>query len=273
MIIDIHVHPVFAGMPIHPGVHQLSETYYSRKALLLTLEEFVKELDRARVDRVVFLTICWKGQPMRTRNETTAEIITRYPERFIGFAGFDPNDPQQAVEEIAYAVHKLGFMGVKAIAQNVEIFYNDRRCYPIYEKIQELGVPILFHTGPSFLHTRTRFGDPMTLEDVALDFPNLKIILAHMGMQRYMDVHSLLVRHPHVYADLSFWPLHPAYRQLIPWSLLEKTVPEKILLGSDFPVGQSPAEAIEAVKTLQVGDKFKVQILGKNAARLLGTFD
>lgn len=269
MIIDIHAHPVFASMPIHPGVHQLSETYYSRKALILTLEDFIKELDRAGVDRVVLLTVCWKGQPMRVRNEATAEIIKRYPERFIGFASFDPNDPKQAVEEVEYAVHKLGFRGVKTIAQNVEIFYNDRRYYPIYDKVQELGVPILFHTGPSFLHTRTLFGDPMTLEDVAVDFPKMNIILAHMGMQRYMDVHSLLVRHPNVYADLSFWPLHPAYAPLIPWGLLERTVSQKILLGSDFPVGQSPSEAIDAVKRLLISERFKSQILGENAARLL----
>jgi predicted TIM-barrel fold metal-dependent hydrolase len=270
VIIDIHAHPVFAGMPIHPGVHQLSETYYSRKALILTLEDFIKELDRAGVDRVVLLTVCWKGQPMRPRNEATAEIIKRYPERFIGFASFDPNDPKQAVEEVEYAVHKLGFRGVKTIAQNVEIFYNDRRCYPIYEKIQELGVPMLFHTGPSFLHTRTKFGEPKTLDDVALDFPKMKVILAHLGMQGYMEVHSLLVRHPNVYADLSFWPLHPTYRRLIPWPLFEETVSDKILLGSDFPVGQTPGEAVEAVQALPVSDRFKRKILGENAARLLG---
>lgn len=270
MIIDVHAHPVFLGMPIHPGVHQLSEVYYSRKALLLTLEDFVKELDRAGVDRVVLLTVCWKAQPARERNKMIAEITRQYPDRFIGFASFDPNTGQEAVVEVEYAVKELGFAGVKTIAQNVEVFYNDPRCYPIYEKVQELGIPILFHTGPSFLHTRTRFGDPMTLEDVALDFPKMKIILAHMGMQRYMDVHSLLVRHPNVYADLSFWPLHPSYRPLIPWSLLEETVPDKILLGSDFPVGQTPSEAIEAVKMLPVGEKFKSQILGENAARLLG---
>ena len=269
MIVDFHAHPVFAGMAVHPGVHRISQAYYSRNALELSLAEYVQELDRTGIDRVVLLTICWKGQPIRMRNEATADFVRAHPTRFIGFASFDPNSGKEAVNEVEYAVKELGFSGVKSIAQNVEIFYNDPRCYPIYEKIQELGIPILFHTGPSFLGTKSRFGDPMTIEDVALDFPKMNIVLAHMGMQKYMDVHSLLVRHSNVYADLSFWPLHPAYRDLIPWRLLEETVPEKLLMGSDFPVGQTPGEAVQAVQALPINEKFQRQILGENAARLL----
>lgn len=270
MIIDMHTHPVFLGMPIHPGLDELSRAYYGRDALRLTLPDFVKELDESGVNKAVLLTVCWKNQPARPRNQAVADILCRYPERLIGFATFDPNTSQEAVADIAHAVKELGFRGVKSVAPNVEMFYNDPRCRPIYEKVQELGIPILLHTGPAFLRTKTRFGDSTTIDDVALEFPEMKIILAHMGMERYLDAHALLVRHPNVYADLSFWPLHPVYRSLIPWSLLEQTVAHKILLGSDFPVGQMPGEAIQAVKTLPVSDKFKTQILGENAARLLG---
>jgi predicted TIM-barrel fold metal-dependent hydrolase len=63
--------------------------------------------------------------------------------------------------------------------------------------------------------------------------------------------------------------LHPAYSALIPWPLFEQTVPGKILYGSDFPVGQSPAEAVEAVNNLPVTEKFKRRLLGENAAALL----
>jgi hypothetical protein len=270
VILDFHAHPVFAGMPFHPGIHHLSQAYYSRKALEWTLSEYVNEMDHVGIDKVILLTACWKGQPARQRNEATAELLSRYPERLIGFASFDPNTGGGAVDEVEYAIKGLAFAGVKTIAQNIDLFYNDPLYYPVYEKVQELGVPILFHTGPSFLETRTKFGDPTVLDDVALDFPDMKIILAHMAMQGYMEAHSLLVRHRNVYADLSFWPLHPSYRQLIPWSLLEETVPEKVLMGSDFPVGTTPSETVEAVKSLPVSEKFKEQILGENAVRLLG---
>lgn len=268
MIVDAHTHPVFLGGYIHPGLDQLSMAYYGRESLKWTLANFLAELDRARVDKAVMLTVSWKGQPVRQRNEATAELVSHHSDRFIGFGSFDPNTGAEAVGEVEYAVRKLGLSGVKIVAQNVEVSYNDPRYYPIYEKIEQLGVPVLFHTGPSFLHTRSKFGDPSTLDDVAHDFPKMKIIIAHLAMERFLDAHSLLVRHSNVYADLSFWPLHPAYRRLIPWEVLEQTVAEKLLLGSDFPAGQTPTEAIEAAQCLPVGDEFKAKILGGNAARL-----
>lgn len=257
-------------MPRHPGVQSLSRTYYARDALDLTVTEFIKELDRADIDKVILLTACWKGQPARQRNEATAELVSRYPTRFIGFGSFDPNAGRQVLQDVEHAIKGLGLAGIKTIGQNVEVFYNDPSYYPVYEKVQELRVPILFHTGASFLGTRTKFGNPATVDDVALDFPDMNIILAHMGMHRYLEAHSLLVRYPNVYADLSFWPLHPIYRRLIPWSLLEETVPEKLLMGSDFPVGQTPTEVVQSVRSLPVSEQFKAQILGENAAKLLG---
>ncbi len=85
-----------------------------------------------------------------------------------------------------------------------------------------------------------------------------------------MDVHSMLVRHRNVYADICFWPLNPHYKDLIPWHLLEDTVPDKILLGSDYPCAQTPKEAVETVQNLPISEDFKQKILGENAARLLG---
>lgn len=269
MIIDAHVHPVFAGSPIHPGLDRLSQAYYGRDASRLSLDEFITELDRAKVDKTVLLTVVWKDQPVRQRNQATAELVKLHPDRFVGFGSFDPNAGKDAISEVEYAVEQLALSGIKIIAQNVEVPYNDPRFYPVYEKIEQLDVPVLFHTGPSFLHTRTKYWSANALEDIALDFPKMKMILAHMGMQSYMDIHSLLVRHPNVYADLSFWPLNPKYRHMIPWSLLEQTVPHKLLLGSDFPVGQAPGEAVKAVNELPVSERFKRLILGENAAGLL----
>ncbi len=270
MIVDIHVHPVFAGMPIHPGLDQLSQAYYGREMLRLSVDDFIRELDRAKVDKAVLLTVAWKNQPVRQRNEATAALVKQQPDRFIGFGSFDPNAGKDAIAEVEYAIERLKLSGVKVIAQNVEVPYNADCFYPVYEKIQGLGIPIIFHTGPSFLHTQTKYWSANALEEVALDFPRMKMILAHMGMQNYMEVQSLLVRHPNVYTDLSFWPLHPIYRRLIPWTLLEETVPDKILLGSDFPVGQTPAEAVEAVESLPVSYHFKQKILDENAGKLLG---
>jgi predicted TIM-barrel fold metal-dependent hydrolase len=108
------------------------------------------------------------------------------------------------------------------------------------------------------------------VDDVAFDFPDLKIICAHLGSWQYLDTISMLLHHQNVFADLSFWPLHPLYRDLVPWSLLEQTVSNKILFGSDYPAGQTPKEAAEAVEKLAVSESFKEKILWKNAAMILG---
>ncbi len=84
-----------------------------------------------------------------------------------------------------------------------------------------------------------------------------------------MDLIGMLIRHSNVFADISFWPLNPLYSDLVPWSLLERAVPDKILFGSDYPPGQTPKEASEAVSKLAISQSFKEKILGNNAAKLL----
>jgi predicted TIM-barrel fold metal-dependent hydrolase len=292
MIIDIHVHPQFVeprqgDMPPQSDSKKLdivadprqlpvavgltSQHYYQRNHVMLPLPGFMSQMDEAGIDKVVLVNPAVKGIPVRPMNEGVAELLIKYPERLIGFAGFDPNTGTQAVDEIEYAVRELGFSGVKAVGSVLELDINDRALYPCYEKAQELGVPILIHTGSVIVKgARVKHVHPLMVDDVAFDFPDLKIICAHLGGWQYLDAISMLVHHRNVFADVSFWPLHPLYSNLVPWSLLEQTVPDKILLGSDYPAGQTPKEAVEAVKKLPVSQSFKEKILGNNAATILG---
>ena len=292
MIIDVHVHPRFlepqqGSLPPQPDTKKLdivanpqqfgmagSQTahhYYQRNPVLLSLLEFINQMDEANIDRVVLANPATKGIPVKPMNERVAKLLEKYPERFIGFAGFDPNNGAQAVDEIEYAVKELGFAGVKTVASMLELDINDKTFYPCYAKAEELGVPILVHTGSAIIKgVRAKHVHPLMIDDVAFDFPNLKIICAHLGGWQYMDVISMLVHHSNVFADISFWPLNPLYVNIVPWNLLENTVPDKILLGSDYPAGQTPKEAVEAVKKLPVSQRFKEKILGENASKVLG---
>lgn len=291
MIVDAHVHPRFlepnqATMAPQHDLGKLdivanpqqfgiaagvtAHLYYHRNPVLLGLPEFISQLDEAKIDRVVLLNPARKGVPVRPTNEAVARLLEQYPEKFIGFAGFDPNDGEQAVREIEYAINELGFSGVKTVASMVELDINDKKFYPCYAKAEELGVPIVIHTGSAILKgVRARHVHPLMIDDVAFDFPDLKIICAHLGGWQYMDLVGLLVHHSNVFADLSFWPLNPLYRNVVPWNLLENTVSDKILMGSDYPAGQTPKEAAETVKRLPVGESFKDKILGENASKLL----
>ena len=282
MIIDIHVHPAFketvrdtSATPkqsrMAEGGELTSRGVLGRSPSTLSLDDFQQEMAEAGIDMVAMLVPAFKGTPPRLRNEQIADLIRAFPDKFIGFAGFDPNQGEQAVADIEYAINELGYKGIKTIASTVEMDINDKAYYPCYAKVQELGVPILIHTGAASLLVgyRVKYVYPLMIDDVAFDFPDLKIICAHLGAQYYMDVQNMMVRHPNVYADVSFWPLAPHYVDLIPWRLFEETVPDKVLLGSDYPTGLTPKEAVEAVRRLPITEDFKKKILGENAARLL----
>jgi predicted TIM-barrel fold metal-dependent hydrolase len=279
VIIDVHVHPVFQEISDRPEmartIQQLeltSRRYFYRSQNIQSLNGFQDEMKNTGIDKVVLQMPGEKGVPARPANEQVSMLLRMLPDKFIGFAGFDPNQGEEAVADIEHAVKELGFKGLKTVSSLLELNINDKALYPCYAKAQELGVPIMIHTGASSLvmGCRTKYVQPLMVDDVAFDFPDLKIICAHMGGHHYMDVHTMLVRHPNVYADLCFWPLNPRYKDLIPWRLLEETVPDKILLGSDYPCGQTPKEAVEAVRALPISEDFKLKILGENAARLLG---
>jgi predicted TIM-barrel fold metal-dependent hydrolase len=290
--IDIHVHPQFVEpqqgnvspqldtrkldivanpqhFPIALG--QTSQYYFQRNHVMLPLPQFINQMDEARIDKVVLVNPAIKGVPVRPMNEGVAKLLRAYPDRFVGFAGFDPNTGALAVDEIEYAVKELGFSGVKSVGSALELDINDKAFYPCYSKAQELGIPILIHTGSVIIKgVRVKHVHPLMVDDVAFDFPDLKIICAHLGGWQYLDAISMLLHHRNVFADLSFWPLNPLYAGLVPWSLLEQTVSDKILLGSDYPAGQTPKEAAEAVKKLPVSQSFQQKILGNNAAPILG---
>ncbi len=292
MIIDIHVHPQFIGplqgnipsqldtkkldivanpqhLPI--ALSQTSQHYYQRNHVMLPLPEFINQMDEAKIDKIVLVNPAIKGLPTRPMNEDVTKLLEAYPDRFIGFAGFDPNIGAQAVQEIEHAVKNLGFLGIKNVPSTLELDINDKAFYPCYKKAEELGIPILIHTGSVIIKgCRVKHVHPLMIDDVAFDFPDLKIICAHLGGWQYMDTINMLLHHSNVFADISFWPLNPLYVDLVPWGLLEKILSDKILLGSDYPAGQTPKEAVEAVQKLPVSQSFKARILGKNAAEILG---
>ena len=296
MIIDIHSHPTFIdpknakmAPPAPPAgfspnekldivadpskmritMHLTAKQYKSQEAQMFSVDDFKEHLDETH-DLINFLCPVVKGQPVRELNEKNAQLIKQFEGRAIGFAGFDPTS-EDPVGDIEHAINVQGFKGLKLIASLMGMDINDERLYPCYAKAQELGVPIMLHTGAGLIMgCRTKHVKPILVDDVAFDFPGLKIICAHLGCWDYMDVHSMLVRHKNVYSDLSAWPLDPRYTDLVPWKLFEQTVSDKILLGSDYPAAQTPADALKSVRALPISEEFKEKIIGKNAAKLLG---
>ena len=126
------------------------------------------------------------GRPF-TGNDYTADIVERYPDRFMGFASVDPHKGKAAVNEMERSVKDLGLRGLKLHPISQAFFPNDTRFYPLWEKCADLGVPVLFHSGQTAVGAglpgggglKIKYAQPIHMDDVAADFPELNIIMAH----------------------------------------------------------------------------------------------
>jgi len=157
--------------------------------------------------------------------------------------------------------------GLKLLPSYQFFYPNDERLYPLYMKAEELGIPVNFHTGSSILkNTRLKYADPMYLDEVAVDFPDLTIIMAHGGRSFWYDVALFLVkRHKNVCIDVSGLP---------PSNLLEyfpglEEIGDKVVFGSNWPSVVSIRRNAEAIWKLPLEEETKRKILSENAQRIL----
>jgi uncharacterized protein len=242
--IDFHVHlPIAEFMDVAIGKYrEATEKYFRLEVKLRDVEEIAAYY--AEQDMVGVL-LAWDAETATgqkpLRNDTVAEIVRRYPNQFVGFASVDPHKGDRAIAEAERAVRDLGLSGMK-FHPGVQGFYpNDRRFYPLFEKIAALGVPALFHTGTSGLGAGMAGGGaikldytrPIYLDSLAADFPALTIIGAHPSWPWEQEMIAILQHKANVYNDLSGWS--PKY---IPPALLKEAagrLNHKFLFGSDYP--------------------------------------
>ncbi|WP_428839497.1 amidohydrolase family protein [Actinoplanes italicus] len=213
------------------------------------------------------------GHP-RIANEEIAEDCAKHPETLIPFASIDPHKGRAGVREARRLVEAYGVRGFKFHPSIQGFAPDDRLAYPMYEAIEELGAVALFHTGQTGIGARVRGGggirlkysNPMLVDDVAVDFPDLRIILAHPSFPWQDEALAVATHKEHVHIDLSGWSPKYFPPQLIRYanSLLQ----DKVLFGSDYPV-LTPDRWLADFAALEIKDTVRPKILKENAARLL----
>lgn len=213
-----------------------------------------------------------------------ASLQNQAPDRIVGTVNVDPLGGDKSAKEIERAITKLGLKMVKELLpQYNHCATNDKRIWPIYEATQALGVPINIHYGWSGMLTgKTQdYGHPMQLEDICLDFPDLKIICAHMGFLWAQECMTVMYRFPNVWCDISFWmpayPIHWCAQNLVYAKSLGLI--DRVMWGNDYPYAD-PAKDLEKVRRIpeytrkyglepNLTDEDIAGILGGNAARFL----
>jgi uncharacterized protein len=207
-------------------------------------------------------------------NEEVAAVAAANPDILIPFASVDPHR-ENAVEEAERLIREHAVRGFK-FHPNIQAFYpNDRAMYPLYETIAAAGLPALFHTGHSGIGTglpggggiRLKYSNPMDVDDVAVDFPNLKIVLAHPSFPWQDEAISVALHKQQVYIDLSGWSPKYFPPQLVQYANTQ--LRDRVLFGSDFPM-ITPDRWLRDFEQAPFKDEVRPLILKENAARLLG---
>lgn len=264
MFIDFHVH-VYRN-DWHPWVMD-----YLKKSNPdfdfteeITRERLLRILDDAGVRYAVILAENAPAATGTVRNEYVAEFC-RGEERLIPFASINPNTSHGMVEEMEKA-YEMGCRGLKLLPSYMYFYPNESRIYRLYEKCADLEIPVMFHTGTSvFKNVRQKYANPIHLDDVAVDFPDLTIVMAHSGRGMWYDTAFMLARlHDNVYLELSGLPP----KKLLEYFPKLEDLEDKVIFGSDFPSADI-GKNIGVIQSLPISERAKKKILGQNAARIL----
>jgi predicted TIM-barrel fold metal-dependent hydrolase len=278
--IDVHTHVEQDGhgcFALDQELLDASAKYFRADQDRTPTVTAIAEHYRARNMAAVVFTVeapAATGHPALS-SEEIADAAAEHPDVLIPFGSVDPHAGKAAVRRARALVAEHGVRGFKFHPSLQAFEPNDVRHYPLYEAIQELGVPALFHTGqtgigaglPGGHGIKLRYSNPMLLDDIAADFPELTIILAHPSVPWQDEAISVATHKANVYIDLSGWSPKYFPPQLV--RAANSLLKRKVLFGSDFPV-ITPDRWLADFATLDLKDEVRPLILKDNAIRVLG---
>jgi uncharacterized protein len=275
--IDVHTHAWKSALRVDDAPTESQQAmgrYFRYQPQHQTVPEMAEMYRKLRIGFVVFTVDAEKGASRRITNEEIAELAHRHGDVAIPFASINPHRGEAGVREARRLIKDFGVRGFKFHPSVQDFYPNDPMAYPLYEAIAEAKLPALFHTGQTGVGANTRGGggirlkysNPMLLDDVAADFPDMPIILAHPSFPWQEEALSVATHKPQVYIDLSGWS--PRYFPPILVQYANTLLKDKILFGSDYPV-ISPERWLAEFEKLSIKPEVRPLILKQNAAKLL----
>ena len=275
--IDVHVHTELSRSghdPMPATLRTAARSYFKSDEPLPTVDD-VAAYYRERNLAAVLFTVDWESRSGITPipNEEIIDAAVQNPDVIVPFASVDPARPD-ALDRVRQAA-AAGARGFKFHPNLQAFFPNDERAYPLYDAIAEAGVPALFHSGHSGIGTgvpggggfRLKYSNPMCLDDVAADFPELQIVLAHPSFPWQDEAISVCLHKANVWIDLSGWSPKYFPPQLVQYANTQLRT--KVLFGSDYPL-ITPDRWLSDFAAAPFKDDVRPLILKENAARLLG---
>jgi uncharacterized protein len=278
--IDIHTHAeVSCNDPEDPIMGKFLDAaskYFKADRKRPTIPETIEYYREQQIAFVMFTVDMESGTGIkRISNEEIAKFANDNSDIMMAFASIDPHKSKFGAIEARRMIEEFGVKGFKFHPPIQNFHPYDRMAWPIYEVIAEYGLPAIFHTGHSGMGTgmkggggiRLKYGQPMMVDDVAVDFPDMKIILAHPSWPWTDESLSMALHKENVYIDLSGWSPKYFPKQVI--ADANSRLKHKMLFGSDFPLIK-PDKWMEAAQSAGFREEVMPLIMKENAAKLLG---
>jgi predicted TIM-barrel fold metal-dependent hydrolase len=277
--IDVHTH---AEVSCRQPVDEVWKEYedaaskYFKAGKRPTIPETIAYYRERKIGLVMFTVDTeYELGVRRIANEEVSDAARDNPDIMIAFASIDPHKGKFGVREARRLIRDHGIKGFKFHPTAQGFFPNDRMAYPLYEVIAEHKLPALFHSGHSGIGTgmpgggglRLKYSNPMYVDDVAADFPDMTIIIAHPSFPWQDEALSVCLHKPNVYIDLSGWSPKYFPPQLVQYA--NGQLKRKMLFGSDFPL-ITPDRWIKDFKEAAFKPEVHELILKDNAIAALG---
>ncbi|MFT4470238.1 amidohydrolase family protein [Arthrobacter sulfonylureivorans] len=277
--IDMHVHVEIDGhghVSLPQELMDASSKYFKAEERTPSLDAIAatyRELKMAAVVFTVDARTRLKHQPNSI--EDIAEGAARNNDVLIPFGSVDPLTGAEAIDRAKLLVEDYGVRGFKFHPSLQGFNPSDERYYPLWEALESLGLPAVFHTGQNGMGAGTPGGsgiklgysNPLLLDEIAADFPQFQIIMAHPSVPWQDEANSIATHKSNVFIDLSGWS--PKYFPESLVKLSNSVLQDKVLFGTDYPL-ITPEKWLGAFADLPLKDEVRPKILKDNAVRLLG---
>jgi len=239
----------------------------------VSVDQYLEKMDTAGIERSLLIAVragdIRMPESFEVPYERVHEVCSKHPERFSGLAGIDPFRGMSGLKDLEQAVNEYGFVGAHLYPHWCELPPDHRKYYPYYAKCCELNIPIMMQVGHNLIYSRNRrlpsVARPILLDQVAIDFPELKLIGIHIGIPWTEEMISMCWKHENIYTAgdayaPKYWP-----KSFVHYA--NSYGRHKVMFGTDWPV-IDPIRAIEEVDDLNLREESKKLMLRDNAIKV-----
>lgn len=260
--LDFINHSMFDSLRRWMGMDKVAEE--------IPVESTIAAMNQGSVKKGL-LCAWWSPQGPLIPNDYVASIVKQFPDRFTGIGSVNLFRPMEAVRELRRCIKDLGFKGIRIVQWLWNLPPTDRRYYPVYAECVELDIPVCLqvgHTGPL---CPSEPGRPIPyIDEVAIEFPELKIVCGHIGYPWTVEMIAVATKHPNVFIDTSAYIAKRYPADLVEY--LKKNGRKKVLFGTNYPM-ITASKCLEGLDDLKIEDEVRELFLFRNAIRIFNLDD